>query len=141
MAKKTRLRMKNYMNHHPTTGAVENAVMEWQVPDDISIVGVLLWAECSALGGIRLAEVSLAGTFGTDVATANIEEESDKKVLLFGADKSYAVGEMPQCDLSQVWFGKELAVDVDENDFIYVHQYGTIAKTGMTRVIIYYIER
>jgi len=142
MAKKKSLKMKNYMNHHPMLGTLENGVLEWMCPDDISIVGVLLWVECSTFGMIRLAEVSLAGSFSTDVSTAAIEEESDKKVLIFGADKSYALTpDMPQSPVNTIWFGRDLAVDVDENEIVYVHQYGTVAGNGMTRVIIYYIER
>lgn len=145
MAKKKSLKMKNYMNHKATTGALENAILEWQVPDDISIVGVLVWCEhSSTVGGIRIAEVSLAGTFACDVSTADIEEESDKKVLVYTGDKNYAgdaSSYMAPVPFAYVWFGKELSVDVDENDIVYVHQYGSAAGTGMTRVIIYYIER
>jgi len=136
-----RVKMKTYMNHHPTDGTAEDGVLEWQVPDDIRIIGSHLVAECSTLGAARLAELSTKGTWGTAVVTANIEEETDAKILNYALHNNYVAAESSQCIHSIVMFPEGYGVDVDEGDYVYVHQFGTAAATGMTRVTIFYVER
>ncbi len=135
-----RVKTKTYMNHSPCDGTLENGVLEWQVPDDIRVIGTQLVAEHSDASGARLAEISLKGTWGTDVDTADIEQETDAKILNYALHNNYGADHV-QCIHSTIFYPEGYGVDVDEGEYIYVHQFGTAAGTGMTRATIFYVER